>query len=246
MDRTPHSEQRHPVRPDQALSREEINRLPLAAYRGPIHVVRARPQMLAAIRELRREPLLGFDTEKRPSFTKGESHPPALLQLAGRQDVYIFQLHILGLPSELTDLLANGHIIKAGVAIGRDLQELRQMTEFEPRGVVDIGACAMKSGMKHHGLRGLAAVLLGCRISKGAQLTNWERPDLPGPALQYAATDAWVSRRIYEAMKEHGRLGAPSRTAGRPAARNWRGLWHRVSTAVGRILPNSRRTATRG
>lgn len=195
---------------DRKLRSEEINRLDIAVYRGPLHVVASRLQMRAAVTELSRETLLGFDIEKRPSFKKGESHPPALIQLAGAKAVFIFQLRALGLPVELAGLLANAEIIKAGVAIGRDLQELRDLTEFHPAGFVDLGACAKHCGMKHHGLRGLAAVLLGCRISKGAQLANWDRPELPQRALRYAATDAWIGRRIYEAFRERGCLSAAS------------------------------------
>jgi hypothetical protein len=101
----------------------------------------------------------------------------------------------------------------------------------------------MRSGLKHHGLRGLAALLLGCRIPKGAQTTNWARPELPGNALRYAATDAWISRRIYEALKRHGCLDAPPPAPpaaprhGRASAR----LWHRAKAAVARIVRGGRR-----
>ena len=210
----------------------------MTAYRGVIHVVRTHPQMLVAVRELRHETLLGFDTEQRPSFRKGESHPPALMQLAGRRAVCLFQLHTLGLPVELRDLLANPGIVKAGVATARDLQELRALTEFQPRGFVDLGVCAKRSGMQHHGLRGLAALLLGCRISKSAQLTNWERPVLPAPALQYAATDAWISLRIYEALKEHGCLGEFAPAAGAPD-RSARGLWRQAKATFASIVRNT-------
>lgn len=257
MDRHPHPRPRHappagrapahtgsgtrlPPGLDRELSSEDINRLPIAAYRGPIHLINQRPQMLAAVKDLRRESLLGFDTEKRPSFKKGEFHPPALMQLAGRDAVYVFQLHVLGLPAELADILADPRIVKAGVATGRDIQELRTLTEFQPRGFVDLGGCAKRSGIKHHGLRGLAALLLGCRISKGAQLTNWERSDLPGNALQYAATDAWIGRRIYVALKEHGCLDEPSHAAGH-SARGLRGLWHRARKRIAGIVRSTRR-----
>ena len=214
MNESAHSESRHPKGAgtdsrrtfglDRKLSPEEINCLEMAAYRGPTHVVGSRQAMLSALKDLRRETLLGFDTEKRPSFKKGESHPPALLQLAGSRAVYVFQLYALGLPVELAGILADARIAKAGVAITRDLQELRQLDEFQPAGFVDLGVAAMRCGIQHHGLRGLAAVMLGCRISKGARLTNWERPDLPRTALQYAATDAWIGRRIYKAMQARG------------------------------------------
>ncbi|MDI6775443.1 MAG: 3'-5' exonuclease [Verrucomicrobiota bacterium] len=190
------------------LTPEEINRLPLAQYPGRIHVVRAREHMLRAVRELGKKLLLGFDIEKRPCFKKGEFHPPALLQLAGRTDAHIFVLHALGLPVELTAILANPGIIKAGVAVGRDVKELRDLTEFEPRGFVDLGALAEEGGIPHRGLRGMAALLLGCRIPKQAQLTNWALPQLPERALRYAATDAWIGRRLYEVMTAHTRSGA--------------------------------------
>lgn len=189
------------------LSADEINDLDLAAYHGPLNLVCTSEEMQVAAARLSCEKLLGFDTEKRPSFSKGESHPPALLQLAGEDEVYLFQLHRIGLPVELTRILADGGIVKAGVAVGRDLRELRALTEFEPKGFVDLGARSKRHGLQHHGLRGLAASLLGCRISKGAGLTNWARPDLPERALRYAATDAWIGRRIYKAMEERGYLG---------------------------------------
>jgi hypothetical protein len=154
--------------------------------------------------------------------------------------VYLFQLLALGLPRELAALLADPHIVKAGVAIGRDLQELRDLSEFHPRNCVDLGVCAMKGGLQHHGLRGLAALLLGCRISKSAQTTNWARPELPEKALRYAATDAWMSRRIYEALKRHGCLDAEKPSAPAPPASRGAGLWHRARAAVARLVRSAR------
>lgn len=189
---------------DRKLTAEEINTLDRLVYSGPLHWIRSHKEMLKAVHEMKRETLLGFDTEKRPSFRRGVVYSPALLQLAGRDAVWIFQLRETGLPAELTDILSDAAIIKAGVAVGRDLKELRELTAFEPRGFVDLGLCAMHSGIQHHGLRGLVALLLGRRLSKGARLTNWESPDLSKAALVYAATDAWVGRRIYLAMQERG------------------------------------------
>ena len=189
---------------DRKLNADEINALPLASYEGPIHFVRSPEEMKRAVRELEGERLLGFDTETKPCFRSGESHPPVLLQLAGRHSVYIFQLRDLGLRRELTEILSDELVVKAGVANSRDVKMLKELTCFEPRCFVDLGECAKACGMQHHGLRGLAALLLGKRISKGAKLTNWEQPNLSMRALVYAATDAWIGRSIYEVMKEHG------------------------------------------
>jgi ribonuclease D len=183
------------------MTPEEINALPMASYQGPIHLIGRPDQVPEAVRALRCEKLLGFDTETRPAFRKGESYPPALLQLAGSHDVWLFQLQPMGLPRELAGILSDPTIVKAGVSIAQDLKKLRELTDFSPAGFVDLGGRARQAGLQHHGLRGLASVLLGCRISKGAQLTNWARPDLPGPALRYAATDAWIGRRIHEAIE---------------------------------------------
>lgn len=199
---------------DGKLSPEEINRLPAATCDLPIHVVSTRHQLVDAVRALQGERLLGFDTETRPSFRRGQSYRPALLQLAGRKAVYLFQLRKVGLPSSLTDLLANPRIVKAGVAVGRDVRELRDVTDFEPAGFIDLGTVAMRCGLKQHGLRGLAALLLGLRVSKRAQLTNWELSDLPPAAIQYAAVDALIGRRIHEEMKRRGMLAEYAKSLG--------------------------------
>lgn len=244
-----HAQPRHQARPvfrhDQKLTPEEINQLEMVSYPGPIHVVASRQQMLAAVAELRHEHLLGFDIETRPSFRKGESYPPAIIQLAGAKSAFIFRLGAIGLPAELAELLANPGITKAGVAIDRDIRELRTLTEFQPAGFVDLGVLAARCGVKHHGLRGLAAVLLGCRISKSAQLTRWDQPHLPQRSLVYAATDAWIGRRIFEALRKLEKPASASAQARPPHAKlpTHVRLWHKAKASVKRITRFATRKA---
>lgn len=179
------------------LSREEINSFPIRAYSGPIRVIRSHPALEQAIAELSSETVLGFDTETRPAFTRGETYLPSLVQLAGHSAVYLFQLQHLRFPQSLRRVLCDPGIVKAGVAPERDVQELRHLGEFEPAGFVDISALARQAGIQNHGLRGLAAVLLGFRISKKTQVSNWARRDLSDEQIRYAATDAWVSRNLF-------------------------------------------------
>ena len=188
------------------MPKEEIQALPLASYTGDIHFIREPDAARRAALELSSAPLLGFDTDTSPTFRKGESHPPALLQLCGSKAVYIFRLLDVGLPPELATLLSSPAIVKAGVAVRHDVSELRDLADFNAAGFVDLGTAARDQGLQHHGLRGLAALLLDCRISKGAQLTNWSRTDLTQAALNYAATDAWIGYRLYETMCAHGEL----------------------------------------
>ena len=190
------------LRLDHKLSREDINSLDSGAYDGPIELIRSHEDMLEAIVKLRKERVLGFDTETRPAFEKGVSYSTSILQLATRDRVYVFQLSFLGDLSKLFSILANKKIVKAGVATGDDMKELRELSEFTPAGVIDLGNCARRCGMQHHGLRGLVALLLGFRITKSQQRCNWARPQLGKPAILYAATDAWVGRELYLKMKK--------------------------------------------
>jgi len=189
---------------DRKLSRDEINELEIRAYEGPVEVVRSDRHMLSAVRQLKKERLLGFDTETRPAFEKGVSYPTSLLQVATRSCAYVFQLQFLENTERLLSVLTNGKIIKAGVSVADDVKALRALSDFEPAGFVDVGDHARKCGIQHHGLRGMAALLLGFRISKTSRRYNWSVPNLRPSAIRYAATDAWVGRELYLVMKERG------------------------------------------
>jgi len=186
----------------ERMGRDEINACPIRRYEGPVQVVRTQEELAEALGLLAGETLLGFDTETRPSYHKGQSFPPALLQLAGEKAVVLFQLRHLGLPPALREILADPLVIKAGVALDHDLRELRKLAPFAPAGFVDLGRLARETGLKNHGLRGLAALLLGFRIPKSTRTSNWARDVLDPGQIRYAATDAWVGRELYLKMKE--------------------------------------------
>ena len=184
------------------LSKTEINSLPLRYYNGAIRIIQTAEQAKDACTILIKEKLLGFDTETRPAFNKGQSYLPSLLQLAGTKVVYLFQLSQCGLTDRIIILLSNVNIIKSGVAINQDLTELQQILNFEPAGFVDLGDIARSKGLPHHGLRGLAAYLLKFRISKSGRTSNWSANQLTKKQIKYAATDAWVGRELYLKYKQ--------------------------------------------
>ena len=184
------------------LSKTEINSLPLRYYNGPIRIIETADQAKDASTILIKEKLLGFDTETRPAFNKGQSYLPSLLQLAGTKVVYLFQLSKCGLPDSITNLLSNVNIIKSGVAIDQDLIELQQILNFKPSGFIDLGDIARSNGLPHHGLRGLAAFLLNFRISKSVRTSNWSANQLTKKQIRYAATDAWLGRELYLKYKQ--------------------------------------------
>lgn len=179
------------------ISKEAINLLPLTSWQGPIHLVADHAAAALAVERLGRENLLGFDTETRPAFRKGQKFTPSLLQLAAGEAVYLFQLSRFGLPDGVCELLAAPGIIKAGVAPAFDLQGLQEQAAFSPAGFADLGQMARQRGISNHGLRGLAAALCGIRVSKSVRTSNWALAELSPQQLRYAATDAWVSRELY-------------------------------------------------
>ncbi len=187
---------------DRRMRKDEINDCPMERWTGPVNVVRTKDELAAAMHKLAGHTLLGFDTETRAAYTKGESYPPSLLQLANDDEVFLFQFKHLGLAKPLREILADSAIIKAGVSLDYDIRELKKISRFKAAGFVDLGDLAKKAGIKNHGLRGLAAVLLGFRISKGAQTSNWARDVLTPKQIQYAATDAWVGRKLYLALEQ--------------------------------------------
>ena len=184
------------------LSKTEIDSLPLRYYNGPIRIIQTAEQTKDACTILIREKLLGFDTETRPAFNKGQSYLPSLLQMAGRKVVYLFQLSKCGLTDSIINLLSIDDIIKSGVAINQDLIELQQISNFEPAGFIDLGDIARSKGLPHHGLRGLAAYLLNFRISKSGRTSNWSANQLTKKQIKYAATDAWLGRELYLKYKQ--------------------------------------------
>ena len=186
------------------ITKAEINQLPMRQYTGLISLCRTPEEAEAAAKKLKKETLLGFDTETRPAFRKGESYDPSLLQLATENEVYLFQIQKTGLTPSLLEILASRDIIKAGVAIDRDVNELCAMAEFEPDGFVELADIAKDALIKNLGLRGLTAILFDFRISKKEQVSNWARKELSSSQQTYAATDAWLGHKIYTHFQQMG------------------------------------------
>ena len=125
-----------------SITKAEIAQLPLQAYQGAIQCIHTAAEAEQAATRLLQQDVLGFDTETRPSFRKGEVYPPALLQLASEHEIVLFQIQQCGLTPSLIKLLSAPEIIKAGVAVKRDIDELREMQPFEPAGFIDLAEIA--------------------------------------------------------------------------------------------------------
>lgn len=179
------------------LSPEEVNALPVRRYEGEVVLVAGESELERAREALRAETVVGFDTETRPAFRKGERHLPCLAQVATARAVYIFPLQRLDCSGLLGELLAAPAIVKVGVALAEDLRELAKVFRFERASLLDAGSIARRQGLRQTGLRNLAAIYLGFRVPKGKRTSNWAAARLTPAQVTYAATDAWVCRELY-------------------------------------------------
>jgi len=182
------------------ISREEINQLPPAQYSSTIIVVDHEKQVDDIINDIRCLDVLGFDTETRPSFRKGRKNKIALLQLAGYDQVWIFRLSKMGLPDKIVDILTNPEIVKVGVAIRDDLKGLQVYKAFKPERFVDLADYSNNYSIRDNGLRRLAAIILGVKVSKSQQISNWEQDILTEKQIRYAALDAWACFEMYHKL----------------------------------------------
>jgi len=182
------------------LSREELQSLSLFNHEGRYEIIESIPEALKAIEDLKKASTLGFDTETRPSFRKGEFHKVALLQLANYECCYLFRLNRIPFLPELREILEDKDIKKVGVAIRDDLIALNKRGNFVPEGFIDLAEITRTSKSESLGLRSLCGMYLNLRLSKGAKVTNWESPVLTPAQARYAANDAFVSLLIFEKM----------------------------------------------
>ena len=186
------------------ITNQDIQQLPLLSFSGEIHVIETESAFDEALAELQQHNILGFDTEKKPTFRRGDYNPTALIQLSTIDDAFLFRLNKIGYPPELFDFLADPNILKLGISIDDDLKELQKLGEFEPGNFTDLNSISKELGVKHIGVKKLAAIFLNHRISKGQQTSNWENEVLTESQQRYAATDAWICVKIYNTMVEKG------------------------------------------
>ena len=186
-----------------SISPEEIEKYELAAFPGEIQVIDSEGEAFRkAVSFLRRQKVLGFDTETRPVFSSDQPHHSvALLQLSGPGKAFLFRVQKLGIPQSLCNILADSDILKIGAAVGDDVRGLQKVQDFDAHGFVDLQKLVWEYGIRDKSVKKMSAIILGVRISKTQQLSNWEAETLSDPQCKYAATDAWVCREMFFRLK---------------------------------------------
>ena len=191
----------------RTINKEELQDMPKAVFLGQIHVVQTVRETEKAIAYLQTCPILGIDSETRPSFTKGQSHKVALLQVSSDEHCFLFRLNLTGLTPSLISLLENPSVIKVGLSLRDDFLMLHKRAPFEQRACIELQEYVRNFGIQDKSLQKIYAILFKEKISKSQRLSNWEAETLTEPQRQYAATDAWACLNIYHCLQELKQTG---------------------------------------
>lgn len=178
-----------------------VTNLPRFVFNGDIKVIQRIEDVTQAVEQLSSSEILGIDTETRPSFRKGTIHKVALLQVANEDLCCLFQLSCFGFAPDLIHLLSNKVIKKVGLSLKDDFFMLSKRHKFDPQNCVDLQDYAKEMGIKDMSLQKLFANVFHQRISKSAQLSNWEASVYTQSQKLYAATDAYACLKLYKELK---------------------------------------------
>ncbi len=178
----------------------KISSLPQVVFQGRIFVITTAHDAEKAVNYLLTMPVLGVDTETRPSFKKGSSYKVSLLQVSTYDTCFLFRLNRTGLTPAVRRLLEDTTVPKIGLSLHDDFNSLHRIGAFMPGNFIDLQEHVREIGIEDLSLQKLYANMFGERISKTQRLTNWEAETLNERQKQYAAIDAWACIRLYEEL----------------------------------------------
>ena len=182
------------------ISKDDVNLLSLGHYTGEIELIENEQDEAVALEDINQSIYVGFDTESKPAFKKGTYNPIALIQIATVKKTYLFRINKYGLSEEMKTLLGNEKVGKIGIGLNEDLRDLSKLGVEKISGFIHLNEIVKEIDIESNGLRKLTAIILGFRVSKSAQVSNWEARKLSRKQILYAATDAWVCLEMYQKL----------------------------------------------
>ncbi len=189
------------------IAKQDVGALPVVAFKGRIVTIQTEADTDKAVAFLMTHPLVGVDTETRPSFLSGRSYKVALLQVSTDEVCFLFRLNYIGLPASLQRFLEDQRVTKIGLSLKDDFGALHKRSDFQPGAFLELQQYVADFGIDDKSLQRIYAILFGQRISKAQRLSNWEAEVLTDKQKLYAATDAWACLRIYryvESLRQSG------------------------------------------
>lgn len=184
-----------------SIPKNIISELPQVTFDGNIYIIDSMSKMSMAVNALRKEKLVGFDSETRPAFFKGKTNQVALLQISSLEDCFLFRTNKIGIPEKLKQFIEDESIKKIGLSLNNDFNAMGRFADITPRGFIDIQSLVKEYDIVDQSLQRIYAILFGKKISKSQRLSNWEAPTLTPAQQQYAAIDAHACLEIYNYLK---------------------------------------------
>lgn len=186
------------------ISKEEVAGLPIETFKGKIVVVDHLEKVNEACDYLSVQSALGFDTETRPAFKKGQVHKVALIQLSTEEVCFLFRLNKIGYPRELEAIMCDSGIRKIGLSLRDDFAAIRKRSTRKLENFIDLQGFVDQFDIEDNSLQKIYAILFGKKISKNQRISNWEAETLTPAQQSYAAIDAWACLRIYNHLIGQG------------------------------------------
>ena len=177
--------------------KKRISQLPKVEFEGKIVVIVNPKETKRAVDALLSFPILGIDTETRPSFKRGHQNIVSLLQVSSLDTCFLFRLNLTGMTPDIIRLLEDTTVPKIGLSLHDDILSLHRRAQFKPGHFIDLQNHMRELGIEDMSLQKLYANLFQQKINKSQQLSNWEADILTEKQKIYAATDAWACIRLY-------------------------------------------------
>jgi ribonuclease D len=168
-----------------------------------VRMVKSEKDAAEALAALAHADVLGFDTESKPTFLKGEvSTGPHLVQLATDDIAYLFQIGAVPGALEtsvLKAVLESPAILKVGFGLLDDIKRLRSKLGIETANVLDLSTAMRRNEKNPLGAKTAVARHFGQALQKSKRITttNWAMPRLSEKQILYAADDAHVALKLY-------------------------------------------------
>lgn len=183
-----------------AITKQQVSELPTVEFPGCITLIETRADLDEAVRFLRTQQVVGFDTETKPSFKKGQVNKVSLIQISTADHCFLIRLNKTGFTESLQEFMECTDIVKVGLSLKDDFHVLHRTAPFEPKNFIDLQDMVKDYRIADSSLQKIYAILCGGRISKSQRLTNWEAPSLTPQQMIYASIDAWACLRIYRLL----------------------------------------------
>ena len=180
----------------EKIDKSIIPEMPKLVFPGRIFVITTERDAEEAVNYLLTFPLVGIDTETKPSFHRNVTNKVALLQVSTDDTCFLFRLNRLKVSPAVMRFLESD-VVKVGASLNDDIRMMSRRAKFTPGHFIDVQDMIGQLGIQDRALRKMYANLFGMNISKHQQLSNWEADILTDAQMQYAATDAWACIHIY-------------------------------------------------